>query len=105
MSLDDYPDSVSSQSDSVYVSSMAGTSSPVVHSTLESNTYEQSNVSHSPSTQSRDGLRKVVLRSRSRVSRTQAVIVVGPPGQVSFFVIHCIQVERFLGLERVRWYL
>lgn len=27
-----------------------------------------------------DGLRKVVLRNQSRVSRTQAVLVVGPPG-------------------------
>ncbi|KAF4623556.1 hypothetical protein D9613_002054 [Agrocybe pediades] len=79
MSLDDYPDSISSQSDSAYMSSMSA-SSPRMHSTLDLNIYEHSNISHSPSSQSRDGLRKVVLRSRSRVSRTQAVIVVGPPG-------------------------
>ena len=39
-------------------------------------------MSLSPSLQSGEGLRKTMLRSRKRVSRTEAVIVVGPPGYV-----------------------
>lgn len=34
----------------------------------------------SPSLHSGDGLRKVMMRSRSRLSRTQFILVVGPPG-------------------------
>lgn len=36
--------------------------------------------------QSGDGLRQVALRSRSRSARTQAVLVVGPPGYDCVFV-------------------
>ncbi|KDR85277.1 hypothetical protein GALMADRAFT_218372 [Galerina marginata CBS 339.88] len=78
---DEYPDSVSSRSDSLYNTSMAGSSSPRTFTTLDNSVHEHSApVSLSPSLHSGEGLRKGVLRNRSRVSHTQAVIVIGPPG-------------------------
>ncbi|PPQ67388.1 hypothetical protein CVT25_005967 [Psilocybe cyanescens] len=79
LSHDDYQESVSSRSDSPYNNSVS-TSSPRALAFTESSLYDHSTSMSSPSLHSGEALRKVILRSRSRVSRTQTVIVVGPPG-------------------------
>ncbi|KAF8973859.1 dual-domain HisK/Mak2 protein kinase [Flammula alnicola] len=76
---DDYAESVSSRSTSPYAS-MIGESSPRLQPSADSPADHTTSQSYSPSLHSGDGLRKVMLRSRSRISRTQTVLVVGPPG-------------------------
>ncbi|KAF8912937.1 dual-domain HisK/Mak2 protein kinase [Gymnopilus junonius] len=81
LTSEDYPDSASSRSQSPYNTSMGSTSSPRTFATLDPSPYDpSSSVSLSPSLQSGEGLRKTMLRGRSRVSRTETVLVVGPPG-------------------------
>ncbi|KAH9486677.1 ATP-dependent RNA helicase SUB2 [Psilocybe cubensis] len=76
---DDNQESISSRSDSPYNS--VSTSSPRALAFTESSLYDHStSLSLSPSIHSGEALRKVMLRSRNRVSRTQTVVVVGPAG-------------------------
>ncbi|KAJ3513116.1 hypothetical protein NLJ89_g3133 [Agrocybe chaxingu] len=79
MNQDDFTESLSSRSESPHNTSM-GESSPKVTGSPDSPTHDHSSLSFSPSIHSGDGLRRVMLRSRSRISRTQAVLVVGPAG-------------------------
>ncbi|KAF9473185.1 hypothetical protein BDN70DRAFT_997771 [Pholiota conissans] len=74
---DDYADSLSSRSESPYAS-IAGESSPRLQPSVDS--MEHSTQLSVTSMYPADGLRKVMFRSRSRISRTQTVLVVGPPG-------------------------
>ncbi|TFK40893.1 dual-domain HisK/Mak2 protein kinase [Crucibulum laeve] len=79
---DDHSDSItSSLSESSHNVAMTFESSPRLSSARTSPVHENSiSVSMSPSLQSGDGLRRVALRSRNRVSRTQTVLIVGPAG-------------------------
>ncbi|KAF9015434.1 dual-domain HisK/Mak2 protein kinase [Cyathus striatus] len=78
---DDHSDSVTSSSESLHPDLPTCESSVGITSPRASPTYEHSlSVSMSPSVQSGDGLRRVALRTRTRLSRTQAILVVGPPG-------------------------
>lgn len=67
-------------------SSKAQESNAMVASPRTSSQYDQVAMSPSigpslgPSLGPSDGLRRVALRSKSRVSRAQVVLVVGPPG-------------------------
>ncbi|TFK76709.1 dual-domain HisK/Mak2 protein kinase [Pluteus cervinus] len=75
MSTDDLAESLSSRSDSSVLNDDASS-----RAASTAHLYDPGTLSSSNSMLSANGLRRVALRPKSRVSRTQAVIIVGSPG-------------------------
>lgn len=75
---DDQSETMSSRSESP--SNGMNDMSSKMSSARTSPAFDQSSASIGSSIQSGDGLRRVALSMKSRVARTQAVLVVGPPG-------------------------
>jgi hypothetical protein len=103
-SIEEFSDEMSSHSGSPHphVSTHSDTSPSMVGQSDAGPPDQSSPASFNMSIQSSDGLRKGMLRGKSKASRTQAVIVVGPPGYVHSSVL-CQAPEMFVVLARVRW--
>ncbi|KAF8167825.1 hypothetical protein B0H34DRAFT_645007 [Crassisporium funariophilum] len=81
-SVDDQSETMSSRSElHNHLTRLDASPKVEVETACDSPVFDNSvSMSCSPSSRSGERLRKVVLRSRSRIARTQAVLVVGPPG-------------------------
>lgn len=81
---DDNSDSLSSRSESTNNATIIDDASPRTISTMLNSSALDSSMSLSISSSvSGDDLRRVTLRSRSKIPKTQVVIVTGPPGWVN----------------------
>lgn len=89
---EDRSESLSSQSESSNTPAITNDNNPKPPQTRGSSAYEQSSaaMSLSPTLSHSDGLRRAAFRTKSRVARAQAVLIVGPPGSVISDVIYWI---------------